>query len=150
MPCCQASYGVGISEIDALTHFKLAPLSSRRDIAMLGVIHRAVLGEGPPLLRVFFKLDKHQSRSSVRHIRHSQQVSCNFGSPLDMFRRSVLGLSRVYNLLPSRIVLLQKVRAFQGALQQLLIEQAVADRPHWQELLSPRWPVQQHPLIHFL
>ena len=45
---------VWISEIDALTHFKLAPLSSRRDIAMLGVIHRAVLGEGPPQLRQFF------------------------------------------------------------------------------------------------
>ena len=142
---------VGISEIDALTHFKLAPLSSRRDIAMLGVIHRAVLGEGPPQLREFFQLDKHQSRRSVRHIRHSQQVSCNFGSsPLDIFKRSVFGLSRVCNLLPSRIVRLQNVRAFQGALQQLLIEQAVADRPHWQALLSPRWPVQQHPLIHVL
>ena len=38
---------VGIREIDALTHSKLVPISSRRDIAMLGVIRRAVLEEGP-------------------------------------------------------------------------------------------------------
>ena len=38
---------VGISEMDALISFHLAPLASRRDMAMLGAIHRAVLGEGP-------------------------------------------------------------------------------------------------------
>ena len=37
----------GITEIDALTSFHLAPLASRRNMAMLGAIHRAVLGEGP-------------------------------------------------------------------------------------------------------
>ena len=42
---------VGISEVDALINFELAPLASRRDIAMLGAIHRAVLGEGPLQLR---------------------------------------------------------------------------------------------------
>lgn len=31
-----------ISEEDALLHFNLQPLSSRRDIAMLGLIHRCV------------------------------------------------------------------------------------------------------------
>ena len=49
---------VGISEIDALVHFKLAPLASRRDIAMLGVIRRAVLGEDPHQLRELFKADR--------------------------------------------------------------------------------------------
>ena len=47
---------VGISEIDAIVNFKLAPLASRRDIVMLGVIHRAVLGEGPPQLRELLNL----------------------------------------------------------------------------------------------
>ena len=32
---------LGISDIHALIHFKLAPLSSRRDVAMLGAVHLA-------------------------------------------------------------------------------------------------------------
>ena len=48
---------VWISEMIALTSFKLAPLSSRRDMAMLGAIHRAVLGEGPPQLKDMLKFD---------------------------------------------------------------------------------------------
>ena len=37
----------GLSDEDALLHFNLAPLETRRDIAMLGLIHRSVLGCGP-------------------------------------------------------------------------------------------------------
>ena len=46
---------VGISEMDALVFFRLAPLSSRRDIVMLGVIRWAVLGEGPPQPRILLR-----------------------------------------------------------------------------------------------
>ena len=38
---------LGLTAKEALEHFKLAPLSSTRDIAMLGVVLRAVLGKGP-------------------------------------------------------------------------------------------------------
>ena len=37
----------GLSDEEALLHFNLAPLETRRDIAMLGLIHRSVLGGGP-------------------------------------------------------------------------------------------------------
>ena len=37
----------GMSKLDALNMARLAPLGVRRDIAMLGVIHRTVLGHGP-------------------------------------------------------------------------------------------------------
>ena len=48
---------IGFSASDALLFFKLAPLQTRRDIASLGLIHRAILGKGPPSLSamVFFK-----------------------------------------------------------------------------------------------
>ena len=46
----------GVSEIEALMNFALAPLQTRRDIAMLGLVHRAVLGDGPPHFKEFFKL----------------------------------------------------------------------------------------------
>ena len=50
--------GIGISTEEILTDYSLAPLSARRDMAMLAVIHRAVLGRGPEQLQKFFPLDK--------------------------------------------------------------------------------------------
>ena len=50
----------GLNEADALMKFSLAPLSGRRDMAMLGLIHRTVLGRGPRTLETTFawKLDE--------------------------------------------------------------------------------------------
>eukprot|EP00973_Karenia_brevis_P043667 6049342-Karenia_brevis.AAC.1 len=49
----------GISQRDALFACRLAPLSTRRDIALLGVVHRMVLGKGPAQFREYFKLTQH-------------------------------------------------------------------------------------------
>ncbi len=57
---------LGISDFDALMTFNLAPLSIRRDIAALGIIHRAMLGLGPKHFHQFFKLDPNPSKSSER------------------------------------------------------------------------------------
>ena len=38
---------IGVNELTSLVSFRLAPLSTRRDIAMLGVLHRTMLGKGP-------------------------------------------------------------------------------------------------------
>ena len=48
--------GAGEFEKQALQQFMLAPLSSRRDIAMMALIHRTVLGKGPPHFSTFFRL----------------------------------------------------------------------------------------------
>ena len=45
---------IGLTEEEALERYHLAPLSTRRDMAMLGVVHRTVLGEGPPQFRKWF------------------------------------------------------------------------------------------------
>ena len=46
---------LGIDSTAALMDFNLAPLSMRRDIALLGILHRAALGEGPPQFREYFR-----------------------------------------------------------------------------------------------
>ena len=38
---------IGLSELEAVRNFRLAPLNSRRDMAMLGVLHKINLGEAP-------------------------------------------------------------------------------------------------------
>eukprot|EP00969_Alexandrium_andersonii_P279798 12368234-Alexandrium_andersonii.AAC.1 len=46
-----------IEEGCALLRFRLAPLAVRRDIALLGLVHRAALGLGPPQLQQIFRVD---------------------------------------------------------------------------------------------
>lgn len=47
----------GIDEAAALMNFNLAPLRTRRDIAMMGVIHRRVLGKGPEHFKTHLQLE---------------------------------------------------------------------------------------------
>ncbi len=47
---------LALSEEEALEVYKLAPLSSRRDMAMLGLLHRVILGDVSPQLRALFPL----------------------------------------------------------------------------------------------
>eukprot|EP00969_Alexandrium_andersonii_P059879 2637446-Alexandrium_andersonii.AAC.1 len=49
---------LGITSTEALFCFRLAPLSTRRDMAILGMVHRTVLGKGPPEFAHFFQLDR--------------------------------------------------------------------------------------------
>ena len=47
---------LGITQEAAFSGMNVAPLCTRRDIAMLGVIHRAVLGEGPEQFQIYIRL----------------------------------------------------------------------------------------------
>ena len=65
---------LGLSSEDALLEFNLAPLESRRDIAMLGIIHRCALGKGPEHLR-------HSSSLQLRPaVAPEQEAGCTTSS----------------------------------------------------------------------
>ena len=49
-----------VSKKDALLNFNLAPLSARRSISMLGLLHRTQLGIAPPMLSSFSRMQKAQ------------------------------------------------------------------------------------------
>ena len=97
-----------VSDEDAPFVFHLAPLSIRRDIAMLRVIHRTVLGRGPSQFRELFKLaplDGHPARTRSQCSRHRFQLENPRGQHhSDMLARSALGPMWVYNHLPPKIV----------------------------------------------
>ena len=85
---------VGITSQDSLLQFNLAPLASRQDIAMLDLVHRALLRKGPEHFLQFLYAEgtgggrRHPSSQSVRSIRS----------------RSALGLMPVYNMLQAAAV----------------------------------------------
>ena len=139
----------GLTSLEALMVFNLAPLSCRRDVAMLGILHRAALKKGPPQFWQFFKPDNtavlHWTRTaSRRHGRHL--VETRRGRFLEVLRRSALGQVAVYNLLPHEVVAESIVKQFQRKLRTLLEERASSGAENWQATFSPREPLWRHPL----
>ena len=138
---------LGISDEDALCDFNLGPLRMRRDLAMLGMIHRAVLGQGPPHFRSIFILYPGSGRTSGRRRLHNKQLEDpRKGAFSEQLRRSALGLVAIYNLLPQDAVDLPSVSAFQAFLQNLANVAACVGRPGWDSFFSPRTPLYRHPL----
>ena len=121
-----------MDEVSALMHFNLAPLQMRRDIAMLGVLHRAALGEVPPQLKELF-----QWRPG------SYMLADRFhGRPMHpLVKRSVWALVPVYNKLGSGAQKICNVKLFQQYLQErvkTLITKNLADLDRWDCEYSPR------------
>ena len=100
---------LGVSNEDALLHFNLAPLSMRRDIAMLGLLHRAAIGSGPPQFRELLK----RCEGSLRlvDLLEGKDVSL-------LMQRSIWGLIRTYNKLEGALQC-SDVKGFQHMLQEL-------------------------------
>ena len=110
---------------------------------MLGVIHRSVLGKGPPHFKEFFK--RAEVNSARRHRFHLVDV-CGAASTSNLIVRSAFGLIGVYNLLPERVVSARSVKIFQHNLQALVKERAYQGCSNWPDSLSPRLPMVTHPL----
>ena len=121
---------IGLDEITALMVFNLAPSKTRRDIAMLGMLHRAKLGLGPPQFRLLFKPcpGGYQLRDAYEESGRSALI-----------RRSVWGLVAVYNQLGSGAQSINTVPGFQQYLQERLKKLiAGGHTERWQCSYSPR------------
>jgi hypothetical protein len=120
---------LGITRESALMEFNLAPLAMRRDIALLGLLHRSALGDGPAQFREFFK--RRQSSYRLEDPFVSQH-------PSPLMKRSIWGLVSVYNTLGGALQC-AAVKDFQGMLQsrakRVVAGSLVAD---WETLYSPR------------
>ena len=137
----------GMSKVEALNAANLAPLAVRRDIAMLGVIHRAAIGRGPEQLKQFFKADVNARREGLG--KHGLQLLplpdhySDFALPGSMsaqyIQHSAHGLIGVYNLLPANIIEVSAcVPSFQKALQDMVKSRANSGCTDWEHTLSPR------------
>ena len=122
---------IGLSEEDALLSFKLAPLHTRRDIAMLGVIHRAALGHGPLHFRKLFPLSHWPPPGN--HGRHIRDRTMEYNQ--EYFRRSAFGYVKVYNSLSPEDVEPGDVKRFQRKLQAMVCEMVANHVVCWQNAL---------------
>ena len=124
-------HNFNIDVTDAFMNHNLAPLSLRRDIAMLGFLHKCVLPGAHPEMQKLFP----------RRPGHGLWNILNFNRRVfhpDLAKRSLFGLTSVYNALPNYIVSLQTVQEFQHELTDLARRKIRDGHGDWQTFLSPR------------
>merc|ERR1712110_502202 len=97
------------------------------DMAMLGLIHRTVLGKGP---EQFQRLFQREAGTTVK------DPGNDIGGSI--VKRSALGLVKVYNTLHDELKAMKTVKAFQGALQDQMKERAQGGAEDWSTMYSPR------------
>jgi len=107
---------MGVSREEASLDFNLLPLSTRRDIGMLGLIFKSVHGRAHDDLQQLFPRKPpatHTYGTKLQSHRHSLQLCENRpGTHHALLRRSVFGLIRVWNRLPKAAVSAPSVNSF--------------------------------------
>ena len=140
---------LGLEELDALLYYNLAPLQARRDIAMLGVLHRAALGKGPPQFQKFF----FQESVTQRVTRVTRTHCRNLADPYsavhrDYIRHCAFGYVWVYKCLPPYVAAAHDTKSLQSLLQVLMKHCAAHHDIDWMRLFSPRVSYLSYPLLH--
>ena len=106
-------------------HFNLGPLNIRRDIAQLGVIHRAVLKKGPAHLTDLFP----RVQNFNGHFRSI--LNRAHGCKAAYVRQSIFSLVGCYNRLPLEIIEIDDVSCFQRELQDLVKNAIISHNANW-------------------
>jgi len=108
---------LGIEQREAFTIYNLAPLHLRRDIAVLGLLHKIQLGQTHPDFAKLFPLQVEARTANTRQNsrRHERQFH-EFAGHSHYFKRSVFGAVKVYNTLQPEAVRSTTVKHFQSLL----------------------------------
>ncbi len=133
--------GIGLAASDAFMTHNLAPLCLRRDIAMLGLLHKIALGEAHPAFEKLFPLDvklaTHQTRRVVNKNRLQFVNRCD-GDQTSLMNKSVFACVRVYNKLPMYCGNAASVKDFQSLLTKDARFACGICRDNWERLFSCR------------
>ena len=148
---------LGFSEIQALELFRLAPLPCRRDMAMLGALHKITLGLAPSQLSDLFPiLGTVREPFLTRNLRgwmllHNRQLGTPATSMSSgIMNRSLFGICRCYNLLSQAMINLGSVKLFHRHLQIGLRAYALTGVEDWQKLFSGKWRLLTRQRFHAL
>ena len=112
---------LGISEEDAFLEFNFAPPRLRRNIAVLGLLHKRVLGKCHPSYEHLLPWysDRLSNDPRPRHNKklygHWVEVSAHQA----LWNRSIFAMTDVYNNLPQHVVDATNVKSFQSYLTQV-------------------------------
>ena len=131
---------IRIHPSEAFLKFNFAPPTLRRNIGILGMLHKRVLGLCHPMFQVLlpFCVDvpEYSSHGNHNKLLYGHLPEANF--QLALFCRSVFGMTYVYNNLPQYMVDCETVSLFQKELTKVARKACEEGDPDWTDHFSCR------------
>ena len=145
-------HAIDLTPHDAFIHHNFAPPQLRRDIAMLGLLHKITLHKCHEDFHALFpaaEQTRHDHRTRLSSSRHNRQLHehCD-GTHTDLTGRSLLALATIYNLLPQHVVDAKTTSTFQTHLTNAARHACLEGLTNWPQLYSPR--LSPHPNFYTL
>ena len=116
-----------ITEDAAFVNYNFAPLGLRRDIGILGFLHKRVLGLCHPGICKFLPM----AAGAAWHNRPLKTFDHVCTTNRRMFERSIFYMIHVYNRLPQYLIDCCSVSAFQKQLTQIAKHRCIAGDDEW-------------------
>ena len=129
-----------VSEKEAFLRFNFAPTQIRRDIAILGLLHKRVLGQCHPAFERLLPFWSERFEAS-RGIGHDKPLYGHWADAAhhrSLHDKSIFSMIDIYNNLPQNVVDLPSVTFFQKTLTERARERCRADDPLWSFFFSSR------------
>ena len=130
---------LGLNECQAFLQFNFAPPTLRRDIGILGFLHKRVLGLAHPKIEAI--LPFFTCIFPIGRMGHSKQLYSHFDKvhfQIALWKRSIFGQVDIYNNLPQAAVDCNSVPAFQSYLTHLARTKCEAGLNNWQFTFNTR------------
>ena len=134
-------YDIGCTDTHAFIEYNLAPHSLRRAIALLGFLHKRVLGQCHPILLQAFPFDPDR-----RWTRHDKTLLSYFEEVRGfrhVYDNSIWEYVLIYNRLTQGLVNTPSVTAFQSKLTQLTRMRAQQGDERWREAFQSCYDVMR-------
>ena len=131
---------LGVSEGDAYLSHNFAPPKLRRNIGILGLLHKRVLGESHPIFKKLFPLSTEIGRPLLPG-GHSRQLYGHLHEvhfQMTLYCKSIFAMTYVYNMLPQHVVDSSSVTEFQKHLSILARRKCALGDETWRDSFSSR------------
>ena len=126
-------HALGLSPDQALLDYNFAPPSLRRNIGILGLLHKRVLGQCHPSFDRL--LPWYSDRfTEARGLGHTKQLYGHWvevSNCQGLFTRSIFGMADIYNNLPQHVLDASSVKCFQQYLIHIVRTRCQQDDGAW-------------------
>jgi len=131
---------IGISAVRGFLEFNFAPPSLRRDIGILGLLHKRVLNKCHPSFQRLlpYYAERFAEPTGQGHTKKLYGHWVEISSHRALFNRSIFAMVDIYNALPQYIVDNATVSEFQSDLTQLAREKGEQGDAAWASTFSRR------------
>ena len=135
-----------ITEASAFIDYNFAPPCLRRDVAILGLIHKRALGLAHVAYEQLLPFAPLSWYSLPRPPQHNKQLNIHRDLCIykhNMFNRSIFGMVDVYNRLSQRMVNYDSVKSFQSELTKIAKQRCARGEATWKTTFSCEGFAQQ-------